>query len=499
VIGVLAALKLALHLAVNLVTPYEFHRDELLYLAMGRHLRLWAMDFPPGIALLARAAQTIVGDSLVGIRLIPALAGTALVVLAALLARELGGGWRAQALTALCVIASPLFMRSANLFQPVVLDQLTWAFALLALARLLGGAGPGSWLLLGLALGLGLLVKFSIGVIGVAITLAVLLSRLRHALRTPWPWAALVVALVVGSPSLAGQLRLDFPVFGQLADLGSSQLERVTPLNFLTGQLLWGPSTALALAGLASLLAARRLEAFRALGIACGAAFVLLLVLHGKPYYIGPVYPALFAAGAVQIEAMGETPAAEFVNWGAVTILVAYGIVISPLGLPFLRPERLSVYVSALGADAALKTNTGEIERLPQDYADMLGWQAQVAAVARIYHRLPAAHRADVVILAGNYGEAGALELYGPRYRLPPPVSPAGSFWFFGPSSRPGTVLLTVGVDPAALAGKFQSVRLVGQVGNPWAVAEERKVPIALAVGPSRSLQEVWPSLAGRH
>jgi hypothetical protein len=496
---VLAALKLAGHVVVNLITPYEFHRDELLYLAMGRHLRLWAMDFPPGIALLARGAQAVVGDSLFGIRLVPALAGTALVLLAALLARELGGGWRAQALAALCVIASPLFMRSANLFQPVVLDQLCWTLALLALARLLGRAGPGSWLLRGVALGLGLLVKFSIGVIGLAIAVAILLSRLRRALRTPWPWAALAIALAIGSPSLVGQVRLGFPVLGQMADLGATQLERVTPLDFLTGQLLWGPSTVLALAGLAGLLAARRLEEFRALGIAAAAAFMLLLALHGKAYYIGPVYPALFAAGAVQVEAMGETPAAEFVNWGAVTVLVAYGIVISPLGLPYLWPLRMSVYVETLGATAALRTNTGEMGELPQDYADMLGWKEQVAAVARVYHGLPAEHRADVVILAANYGEAGALELYGPRYKLPPPVSPAGSFWFFGPGPRPGKVLLTIGVDPADLAGRFESVRLVGRTGHRWAVAEERNVPIVLATGPQRTLQEVWPSLAGRH
>src|SRR6185436_5291042 len=114
---------------------------------------LWSMDFPPAIALLAQAARAVGGDSLVGLRMVPALAGTGVVILAALVARELGGGWRAQVLAALCVIGSPLFLRSANLFQPVVLDQLTWMLALLALARLLGGYGPGSWLVLGLALG----------------------------------------------------------------------------------------------------------------------------------------------------------------------------------------------------------------------------------------------------------------------------------------------------------------------------------------------------------
>ena len=496
-IGVLAGLKLALHVAVNLITPYEFHRDELLYLAMGRHLRLWSMDFPPAIALLAEAARAVVGDSLVGLRMVPALAGTGVVILAALGARELGGGWRAQVLAALCVIGSPLFLRSANLFQPVVLDQLTCMLALLALARLLGGYGPGSWLVLGLALGLGLLVKFSIGVIGVAITLAILFSRLRRALRTPWPWAALLLALAIGSPSLVGQIRLGFPILDQLATLRVTQLERVTAIDFLFGQILWGPSTLLAVAGLAGLLWSHRLEAFRGLGVACVAAFLLLLLLHGKAYYVGPVYPALFAAGAVQVEALGESTTAEFVNWGTVTVLVAYALVISPLGLPYLWPLRMAVYVQALGLTEAVRTKTGELGELPQDYADMIGWKQQAEAVARVYHSLPADQRAEVVILAGNYGEAGALELYGPRYRLPPPVSPAGSYWFFGAGPRPGRVVLAIGIDPAALALGFRSVREVGRVGHRWAVAEERDVPITLAMRPRRTLQEVWPSLGG--
>jgi dolichyl-phosphate-mannose-protein mannosyltransferase len=497
VVGVLAGLKLALHVVVNLVTPYEFHRDELLYLAMGRYIRLWAMDYPPAIALLADAGRTVVGDSLVGLRMVPALAGTALVVLAALLAREFGGGWRAQALTALCVIANPLFLRSANLFQPVVFDQLTWTLALLALARLLGGYGPGSWLVLGLSLGLGLLVKFSIGVIGVAITVAILLSRLRRALRTPWPWAALLLALVIGSPTLVGQLRLGFPILEQMAHLRATQLQRITPIDFLFGQLLWGPSTLMALAGLASLLWSHRLEAFRALGITCLAASALILLVHGKAFYIGPIYPLLFASGAVQVEALGESATAEFVNWGTVTVLVGFALLISPLGLPYLWPFRMSIYVQSLGLTEAVRTNTGELGELPQDYADMIGWKQQAAAVARVYRSLPTDQRAEVVIVAGNHGEAGALELYGPRYRLPPPVSPVGSYWYFGPGPRPGRVVLAIGLDPTVLAMGFRSVREVGRVGHRWAVAEERDVPITVAMKPRRTLQEVWPSLGG--
>jgi 4-amino-4-deoxy-L-arabinose transferase-like glycosyltransferase len=261
-----AAIKLALHVAVNLRTPYGFHRDELLYLGMGRHLRLWGMDFPPAIAIVAEVSRSVLGESLTAVRLFPAVAGGAVLVLAALIARELGGGRVAQALAAFCVLTSPLFLRSANLLQPVVLDQLIWTAALYAVVRLCRGYGPGGWLLLGLVLGVGLLTKFSVAFIGVAIMLGVLSSPLRTALLTPWPWLGLAGALVVGAPSLVGQIRLGFPVLAQMADLKESQLDRITPADFLLGQLLWGPAVLLAIAGLYALIAGSALRPFRALG-----------------------------------------------------------------------------------------------------------------------------------------------------------------------------------------------------------------------------------------
>lgn len=484
-------------MTVNVVTPYGFHRDELLYLAMGRHLRLWRMDFPPGIAIIAEAVRAALGDSLLAIRLVPALAGTLLVLLAALIARELGGGRRAQALAALGVLASPLFLRSANLFQPVVLDQLAWTVALYALARLCRDPAPRWWTLLGGALGLGLLVKFSAGFIGLAILLAVLVTPRRAWLRTPWPWLAALLALGLGSPSLVGQIRLHFPVLGQLADLRQSQLERVTPVEFLIGQLLWGPATLVGLVGLAALLLDPALRAFRVVGWSCAWAFVILLALHGKPYYVGPIYPALIAAGGVALERVRHARLGALARWGTATALVLSMATLLPLGVPILPPTGMARYARAIGATAALRTNTGETERLPQDYADMIGWEEQVRAVSKAYQSLSAADRAQAVVLAANYGEAGALDFFGPRYGLPPVVSPAGSYWFFGPGERPGDVLLSIGVQRGDLERVFGEVRVVGRVTSPWSVAEERELTILLARRPARTLQEIWPSLAG--
>ena len=457
------------------------------------------MDFPPAIALIAESVRATVGDSLFAIRLVPALAGTAILVLAARIARELGGGRWAQGLAAFGVLASPLFLRSANLFQPVVLDQLTWTLALYALIRLCRDESPRWWIALGVAVGLGLLTKFSAAFLGVALLLTILATPRRAWLRTRWPWLAALIARAIGSPSLVGQIRLGFPVLSQMADLRATQLERVTPLEFIAGQLLWGPATLIGLAGLVALLTRRDLRPFRVVGWTCLCVMAILLALHGKSYYVGPLYPTLLAAGGVWLERVGSPRTGAALRWGAAAALLLFMAVVLPLGVPILAPERMARYARAIGATTALRTNTGETDRLPQDYADMLGWEAQARAVASVVRALPPTDRARAVLVAANYGEAGALDLFGPRYGLPQVVSPAGSFWFFGPGTRPGDVVVTIGVSREDLRPLFASVEEAGEVRSPWSVAEERELTILVARGPRRTLQEVWPSLAGRN
>ena len=499
VVLLLVGLKLVLVVGTNAVTPYGVHRDELLYLAMGRHLDLWRMDFPPAIALVAEASRAAFGDWLPGIRSAPALLGALLVALAAVLARALGGGLFAQGLAALAVLANTLFLRSSVLFQPVVIDQAAWAVGSFTLVMLSKREDRKWWLLLGVAMGFGLLSKFSIVVFGAAAAAGILLSPLRRGLLTPWPWVALAVALGIGSPSIIGQYRLDWPLMSQMADLRQEQLTRVTPAGFALSQLMLGPTSVLALAGLVGLLLAPALAPFRAVGWTALASWVLLVALQGKAYYYGGMYPVLYAAGAVLLGRTTAPVLGPMLRWGTVLLVILWGAALLPLGLPVLPPARMSAYVAQLGLTRSLRTNTGEYERLPQDYADMLGWEQQVQAVARVYDSLPSDERADAVLVAGNYGEAGAIDFYGARYGLPGAVSPVGSYWFFGPGEKPGRVLVTIGVPPEALLEYFAEATQVATVGHPYAVAEERGVPIVVAKGPKRTLQEIWPELAGRH
>jgi 4-amino-4-deoxy-L-arabinose transferase-like glycosyltransferase len=503
----LAAMKFGMHVAAVVVTPYGVHRDEFLYVAMGRYLQLFRMDFPPFIAILANISRALFGDTLFALRIAPALAGAALVLLAALIARELGGGRAAQGLAALAVVAAPLFMRAASLFQPVVFDQLWWTLSLYALVRIARYGAPRDWLLLGAAGGIGLLNKFSIGFIAVGVMVALVATRERRWWRTRWPYVTALIALAIGSPSIAGQVALGFPVIGQMTDLQTQQLARVTPAMFLTGQVLMiGPAILLAVAGAVYALVVRAAPAHaaRPAVVACLAALVLLMVAQGKEYYAGPVYPLLFAVGAVGLEdvfgASRRGPGARRMVTGALVVLVVgFGALALPLGLPILPPQQLAGYAAWLGLTRAVETNRGQVLPLPQDFADMLGWEEQVAAVATAYHALPEGERSQTVVLAGNYGEAGALDWFGPRYGLPRAVSNAGSYWFFGPGDMPGRVAVGLGIEPRDLDAFYGEVTVIGRVPNPWGVPEQQDNPVIVARRPARTLQQVWPELAGRN
>jgi 4-amino-4-deoxy-L-arabinose transferase-like glycosyltransferase len=516
--GLLVGAALAVlvgHALVNFFGPYGLQRDEFLYLAMGRHLHLWGMDFPPLIALAASAGHRLLGDSIPAIRLVPALAHALLVLLAGVAAREFGGRRFAQGLAALCVALCTLFLRAGSLFQPTILDQLWWTLALLALARIGrtaeedGGAGdPVAWVGLGLFGGLGLLTKFSIGFLGVAMLVGLVLSPTRRALLTRWPWEAALLALLIGSPSIGGQIQLGFPVVQQMRDLTAIQLQHVGYLDFVMGQLMMlGPILLLPILGILRLLTVPAARGHRVVAWACLAAFALLLVLHGKAYYIGPIYPALIGAGAAALElgtgvlaghVVGRVTG-NVVRGLVVAIILIYGILALPFGTPVLGPGNMAAYVTRAQMAAAARTNTGVQLRLPQDYADMIGWPEEAAAVSRAFKSLTPEQRAQAVVFASNWGEAGALDYYGPRVGLPPVICNSGSYWFWGPGAKPGNVMVLIGTDSADAARDFRSVRVSGRMRNPWGVPEEQHAPILIAEGPLKTLQQVWPSWAGRN
>lgn len=486
------------HVLVNVVTPFGVHRDEFLYLAMGDHLRLWRMDFPPFIALLANAQRALFGDALWAIRLASALAGGVLVMSSAVAARVLSRHGEPPAwsvvLPVLAAMTAPVLLRPANLFQPVVFDQLWWTLALLALLQRIAHGDPRWWLGVGAALGLGLLTKFSIAFIGVGLVVGVLATPMRRDLSTRWPWLAVLVALVMGAPSLSGQLLLDWPITWQMRDLAAEQLTRRSVFSFVAEQpLLAGPMGFL-LATIGAWFLVRDAR-WRAVGLAVLVSWLWLSVQKGKGYYGAPVYPVLFGAGAAAL----CTWPARITRWLVPTsaaVMAALGVVVLPVALPILGPAGTAAYAARLGVSESTRTNTGTQLPLPQDFADMLGWETQAAAVAEEWRALSPTERDVAVLAANSYGHAGLLDYYGPRFGLPRVVSGAGSYWYFGPGRKRGDVLIVLGEPPESLTGPWARCRLLRTVGNRWGVEEEREVPISRCDGPRDSLQAMWPRFA---
>ena len=492
----LIAVKFVSHLVTALITPYEFHRDELLYFSMGTHLRLFEMDFPPFIALVSEAVRNSVGVSVLSYRITPALFGVGVMLLAVLIARELGGGNRAQVLTAIAVLFNPLFLRTASLFQPVVFDQLWWLLGFWALLRLVNTEDDRWWIVLGLAGGLGLSSKFSILFFGLAVLVGLLLSSRRKVFLGPWPWVALGIALLIGSPSIIGQIRLDWPVFEQMSGLREGQLSRITLGEHLFEQAIWGPQILLAVTGLLALLAAPRLQRYRLIGLIALAGLVLFAAAKGKSYYTGPIHPVLYGAGAVWLEGLARPRLRAFLTWGLGIAVLAWGVFVLPFGLPVVPPQPMARYAAMTGITSGTKTNWGAQLELPQDYADMLGWREKAEAVASMLFvaepRL-ARERAGALLYGANYGQAGALDLYGRELGLPPVVSLAGSWYFFGPGDRPGNPVVLLGVEPEDLVTiGCASVELATRVENYWGVPEERDVPVTICYDPSITAQQLW-------
>jgi hypothetical protein len=489
-----ALVSLGLHLLRH--PAYGFHRDEMLYLAMGDHLELFRMQFPPMIAILAQAARALPLDLLSAVRLLAALASATLPILTAIICREMGGGRRAQLLAALAVLVAPLFLRAGGLFQPVVFEQLWWCLTALALVKLLAGKDRRWWLVAGAAIGMSALTKFSIVFLGAGLLVAIALSPLRLDLRTRWPWLGAAVAGILALPSLSGQITWGWPFFAQARALQATQLGHVDPIGFVLGQfLMLGPGGPLWLVGLVALLATPTLRPFRPLGVLALTVFLLLLATHGKDYYFGSLHPLLIAAAAAIIgrwlEQRGRTP----VFVGALALLVVGGLALLPMGVPLLPPELMARYAAALGVTRATRTNYGRTLPLPQDFADMIGWPEQVATVAAVFRALAPEDQARAAILGNNYGRAAAVALFGRPLGLPYPISRQGDFYHWGTGGRTGEVTIIIGGTAKQWEQYWGEVSEAARSRNPWGVDEEQSVPVFVCRRPRLDLPSLFRRL----
>jgi MFS family permease len=494
-IAIAAAVAL-LHLATAAV--YPLFRDEFYYLACADHLDWGYVDHPPLSIAVLWIARGLFGDSVWVLRTIPALAGAALVLLGARLALALGGGAFAQGLTALCVALAPVYLALTGYYSMNALDLVFWALLALLLAGLVERDEPRLWLLFGAVAGLGLMNKISVLFLGAGVAVALVATPLRRHLATRYPWLGGFIAAALASPYLLWQPSHGWATLEFMHNAQTYKIASLSTAQFLVEQVqqMLPFSAPLWLAGIWALFFHRDLKRFRALGIVFGIALLVMLVQKAKPYYLAPAYGMLLAAGAVWFEGATARRGLGWLRGAAIVVLILGGAVAVPLVVPLLPVKTFIAYQRALGRAPGSDENKA-MGPLPQFFADRFGWEEMVAAVAEAYRALTPEDRAKVMIVASNYGEAGAINYYGWRYGLPKAYSQHNSFFFWGPKGEHADVVILVGRDPENLKGEFDRVVEAGRIRAPYAMPYETRWPVLVCYGLKPPLQDAWRQ--GRH
>jgi hypothetical protein len=490
--AILGVIQVLIHLLTN--GRYGMFRDEFYYIACSDHLAWGYVDHPPlSIALLA-GSRAILGDGVHAIRMLPALAGGITVLLGALIAREFGGRRFAQMLTALCVFFSPLFLVVTGFYSMNAFDLLLWAGCFYLVIRLIRTKNTKLWLLIGLVLGLGMLNKISMAILGFGLVVGMVLTPQRRYFLNKNFWWGVFFALLIFLPNILWQMAHDWPTLEFINNAKQHKITDLGPLQFLLGQiienhpiyfLIW-------ITGLLWLLFGWEGRRFRLVGLIYVAAFVFLVVQKSKTYYLGPAYPALLAAGACAIEGFLHRRGWRWPKPIILCILLIGGVLTVPVALPVLPIDSVASYQASLGMKPPPQEEGFQLSALPQHFADRFGWENMTSTVASVYRNLGTGQQAEAVILTGNYGQAGAINYFGPRYGLPAAISGHNSYHLWGPGEVSGNIVISVGISPEFLKEMFADVSPADTVVSPLAMPWETNLTVHVSTGLKFPLEEVW-------
>lgn len=488
ILAILTVLALFVHALA--ICNYGFFRDELYYIACSHHLAWGYIDQPPLVAFIAWLSRHLFGNSLIAIRIFPVLAGAAVVLLTGLFARSLGGGRFAQFLAACAVLFAPACLAFTSFYSMNAFEPLFWLACAWIALRILRGAPPRLWLLFGLVAGIGIENKHTMIVFGFALVCGLLLAGNFRLLKSPWLWLGGAVAFLIFLPNLYWEYVHGFPQIEVVRNAQLYKNEKIGLLGFLFDQALFvQPITFfLCLMGLFWMLLMREGKRDSFLAWTYLVLLTVFIVLDGKSYYVVPIYPIMLAAGSVAFERMVIKPAPRTAY---VALLLIGGLIALPLGLPILPVNTFLHYLRVVPY-GRVQTERDATVALPQLYADMFGWENLAKQVAVVYDSLPADERSSCAIAAGNYGEAGAIDYYGPTFGLPPAISGHNSYYDWGPRNYSGACVILVGERSKVLIQYFGDVHLVATITNRHGMPTERNVPVYICHRPVAPLAQLW-------
>ncbi len=490
----IAGCKLLVHLYAG--RHYGYFVDELYYLACSRHLDWGYVDQPPLIAVITWLVRSLLGDSLPALRFLPAVAGAAVVALTALIARELGGKRFAQGLAALAVLVAPGFLASDSLLTMNAFEPLFWLGCTYLLIRIIKTGNTKLWIWFGILSGFGLENKYSMLIFGAGIVLGLLLTGERRRLANPWLWVGGALALLIFLPNLVWNIHRHFPFLVAHASIQRSGRDvPLGPLAFFAQEVLTLLPLTLPiwLAGLWFYFFSKPERPFRVLGWAWVFTAGVVVMLSPRIYYLYPAFPVLFAGGSVMWERWLDQPRYHWPKLAYGGLMVVLGAVYAPLTVPLLAPEAYIRYTRALHLQPP-RIETHRLGPLLQLFADQFGWEEMTATVAHVYNSLPPEIRAKTAIFGQNYGQAGAIDLFGPKYGLPPAISGYMNYFFWGPRDYTGESMIVMQGQQKDLERYYTSVEKVASVYHPYSMPYEH-FDIFYCRGLKWPLKEIWPKV----
>jgi len=496
VLGI-AAFTFALHLLFN--NRYGYFRDEFDYIICGRHLAWGYVDQPPLLPLLSRIFLAIFGESLRAVRLLPALSSAALVVLTGFLTRELGGKRFAVALSAVAILCAGIYLSGGSLLTANCdLEVLLWMgcayCAILAVKR----SDARYWVWFGIVAGVGLEEKYSILVFGFALVIGLLLTRQRRLLLNKWIWLGGLAAFLIFLPNLLWNIKYDWPFVQLMHNIRADGRDiPLTPWQYVVQQvlLIFPVSAPLWITGVVAFLISRRFVAYRFLGWAYLISLTVFIVLHGKNYYLAPIYPVYLAAGSVVIDDAIDRIRQPWIRSTFMVSLLVGAASAAPLSMPILSVDHYIAYMKWYPAKPHANEYSHLGAVLPQHFADQFGWDEIVQGTLAAWNKIPPAERKDCGIFAQDYGQAGAIDFLGPKYGLPNALSGDRTYWLWGPRGYSGNCMIVLNDTQEVLETHFEHVEYVGRTpANPYAL--EQQLTVFICHGFKHGTwADVWPKL----
>lgn len=491
-VAVVAAFELLLHLYAGRL--YGFFVDELYYLACAQHLAWGYVDQPPLVALIAKLARTLFGDSLSAIRLPAALAGAGMVLLTGLLARELGGQRFAQGIAALSFMLAPGFLALDHILSMNAFEPLLWMGCALVVIRIIRTGKPQLWIWFGLLAGIGLENKHSMLIFGFGLVAGLLLTRERRILNTRWLWIGGLLAFLIFLPNLIWNIQHHFPFLELQANIRRSGRDvPLSPFDFFGQEILAMLPLTLPIwiAGLGYLFFNREGRTYRALAWAWVIAAGIIVALSPRIYYLFPAYPMLFAAGGVAWERWLAVQRWQWIKPVYASLMILMGALLAPTLVPLLPPETYIRYSETMHLQQP-RIETHRLGPLPQLFADQFGWPEMAATVAGVYDALPPDVRAKTCIFAQNYGQAGAIDFFGPKYGLPNAISGHQTYFLWGPRGCTGESVIVMAGRQQSLEREYAAVSKVARVEHKYSMPYEH-FDVFYCQNLKHPVSEVWP------